>query len=253
MKTALTVAGSDPSGGAGLQADLKVFRSFGIHGLAVVSAMTAQNSEGVDAVLPVDTDFVERQLHALLSDIKPQATKSGMLYKKTTVEIFAAVLRKYSLNNLVLDPVIVSTSGMSLVEAGTLDSMRDVLFPLSRVITPNIHEASLLSGITIENEKDMKAAVKELKRMGPEAVVITGGHLSATAADLYCDGEIHVLDGSRMEGEYHGTGCAFSSAVTALLALDYSPLEAAKRAKEFVRNAMEKAYHPGKGMAFLHI
>jgi len=253
MKTALTVAGSDPTGGAGLQADLKVFRAFGIHGLSVVSAVTAQNSEGVDAVLPVDRDFIERQLNILLSDIKPHAVKLGMLYKASTVEITAEVFRKYSPDNLVIDPVTVSSSGMSLAEKGTLDKMRDALFPLSKVITPNIHEASVLSGITIENENDMRDAVKKLRKMGPDAVVITGGHLDETATDLYYDGEMHVLEGSKIEGEYHGTGCVFSSVITALLALDYGPLEAATRAKEFVRNAMENACHPGKGMAFLHI
>jgi hydroxymethylpyrimidine/phosphomethylpyrimidine kinase len=253
MKTALTVAGSDPTGGAGLQADLKVFRAFGIHGLAVVSAITAQNSEGVEAVLPVDRNFIERQLHTLLTDIKPHAIKSGMLYKTTTVELIAQVFKKYSLDNLVIDPVTVSSSGMSLAEKGTLDTLRDALFPLSRVITPNIHEASVLSGITIENEKDMKDAAKVLKKMGPEVVVITGGHLSETALDLYYDREFHIFEGSKMEGEYHGTGCVFSSVITSLLALDYSPLEAVGRAKEFVRRAMEKAYYPGAGMAFLHI
>ena len=253
MKTALTVAGSDPTGGAGLQADLKVFRAFGIHGLAVLSAITAQNSEGVDAVLPVDLDFIEKQFHTLLTDIKPQAVKLGMLYKTTAVKIVAEVLKKYSLGNLVIDPVIISSSGTKLVEDGMLDVMIDALFPLSKLITPNIHEASVLSGMVIKNEKDIKDAVKKLKEMGPEAVVITGGHLNETASDIFYDGEFHVLEGSKMEGEYHGTGCVFSSGITALLALDYSTLEAVKRAKEFVRRAMEKAYCPGKGMAFLHI
>jgi len=253
MKTALTVAGSDPTGGAGLQADLKVFRAFGIHGLSVVSAITAQNSKGVASVLPVDRDFIGIQLDTLLSDIKPNAVKLGMLYKTSTVEIVAEAFRKYSLGNLVIDPVIVSSSGMVLAEKGELDALRDTLFPLSRIITPNMHEASVLSGTRIENLEDMKNAVKELKKMGPEAVLITGGHLDEEALDLYYDGEMHVLKGSKMDGEYHGTGCVFSSVITALLALDSGLPDAVRRAKEFVRNAMEKACYPGKGMGFLHI
>lgn len=253
MKTALTIAGSDPTGGAGLQADLKVFRAFGIHGCAVVSAITAQSSEGVDSLFPVEKDFIERQLHVLLSDIRPHAVKLGMLYKTTTVEFVAEVFKNYSLNNLVIDPVIISSSGMNLVEDGMLDVLRNALFPLSKVITPNIHEASVLTGIKIEDKKGMEDAGKILKKMGPEVVVITGGHLNETAPDLYYDGEFHFLEGAKMTGEYHGTGCAFSAAITALLALDHSPLEAVRRAKVFIKNALEGAYRPGRGMAFLHL
>lgn len=253
MKTALTIAGSDPTGGAGLQADLKVFSAFGVHGLTVVSTLTAQNSEGVDTLFPVDKECIERQLHTLLSDIRPHAIKLGMLYKTATVELVAEFIKKYSLNNLVIDPVTVSSSGMNLVEDAMLDVLRDELFPLSKVITPNIHEASVLTGAEIKDKKDMEDAVKWLKEMGPEVIVITGGHLGETALDLYYDGEFHILEGAKMQGEYHGTGCAFSAGITALLALDHSPLEAVSRAKDFVRNAMEKAYRPGKGMSFLHI
>jgi hydroxymethylpyrimidine/phosphomethylpyrimidine kinase len=253
MKTALTIAGSDPTGGAGLQADLKVFSAFGVHGLTVLSALTAQNSEGVDTLFPVDRDCIERQLHVLLSDIRPHAIKLGMLYKTTTVELVAEVFKKYSLNNLVIDPVTVSSSGMNLVEDAMLDVLRDELFPLSKVITPNIHEASVLTGMEIKDKKDMEDAVLGLKEMGPEVIVITGGHLGETALDLYYDGEFHILKGAKMKGEYHGTGCVFSAGITALLALDHSPLEAVSRAKDFVKNAMEKAHRPGRGMSFLHI
>ena len=253
MKTALTIAGSDPTGGAGLQADLKVFRAFGIHGCAVVSAITAQSSEGVDSLLPVERDFIERQLHVLLSDIRPHAVKLGMLYNVTTVELVAEVFKNYPLKNLVIDPVIRSSSGMNLVEDGMLDVLRKTLFPLSRVITPNIHEASVLTGTKIEDKKGMEDAGKILRDMGPEVIVITGGHLNDTALDLYYDGEFHILEGIKMTGEYHGTGCVFSAAITALLALDHSPLEAVKRAKEFTKNALEGAYRLGRGMAFLYL
>ena len=253
MKIALTIAGSDPTGGAGLQADLKVFKAFNVHGLSVVSAITAQSTEGVDFLFPVDEDPFQKQLSILLRDIKPDAFKLGMLYSRRAVEIIGETVKNYSLKNLVIDPVTISSSGMSLVDNGTLDSLRDVLFPFSKVITPNIYEASVLTGIMIGNKEDMKEAAKILKDMGPEVVVITGGHLEEIALDLYYDGEFHAVEGEKLRGEYHGTGCAFSAAVTALIALDHSPLESVRRAKEFVGNAIKKAYYPGKGMGLLNL
>jgi hydroxymethylpyrimidine/phosphomethylpyrimidine kinase len=253
MKIALTIAGSDPTGGAGLQADLRVFRSFEVHGLSVVSAITAQNTVGVDFVLPIERDFFEKQLHTLLSDIRPDAIKIGMLYSSWAVELIAEIVKEYSLSNLVIDPVTVSSSGKSLVANGTLDTLREKLFPRSKLITPNIYEASVLTGITIEDKKNMEEAAKILKDMGPEVVVITGGHLEEIALDLYYDGEFHDVEGEKMKGEYHGTGCAFSAAITASLALGHTPLESVRRAKEFINKAIKKAYHPGKGMGLLYI
>ncbi|OHE55483.1 MAG: bifunctional hydroxymethylpyrimidine kinase/phosphomethylpyrimidine kinase [Thermodesulfovibrio sp. RBG_19FT_COMBO_42_12] len=252
-KIALTIAGSDPTGGAGLQADLKVFRAFEIHGLSVVSAITAQNTEGVDYIYPVDIYSIEKQLRTLLSDIRPDATKIGMLYSRWAVEIVAEILKEYPLSNLVIDPVTVSSSGMRLVDDGTLDAIRKKLFSFSKMITPNIYEASVLTGITIENKNDLKNAAKALKDMGNETVVITGGHLKETALDLYYDGEFHDIESIKVKGEYHGTGCAFSASVTALLALGRSPLESARRAKEFINNSIRKAYHPGRGMGLLNL
>ncbi len=253
MKIALTIAGSDPTGGAGLQADLKVFKAFNVHGLSVVSAITAQSTEGVDFLFPVGEEPFKKQLSVLLRDIKPDALKLGMLYSKRAVEIIGETVKNFSLKNLVIDPVTISSSGMSLVDNGALDSMRDILFPFSKVITPNIYEASILSGIMIGNEENMKEAAKILKDMGPEVVVITGGHLEEIALDLYYDGEFHAIEGEKVRGEYHGTGCAFSAAVTALIALGHSPLESVRRAKEFVGNAIKKAYHPGRGMGLLNL
>ena len=253
MKTALTIAGSDPTGGAGLQADLKVFRAFEVHGLAVVSALTAQNTVGVEHVFPVEKDFFEKQLDSLLSDIKPDAIKVGMLYSTWAIEFIAGVIRKYSLSNLVIDPVTISSSGKSLATDGTLDSIREQLFPLAKVITPNIYEASVLTGLRVEDKKDMEEAAKLLKNMGPQVVVITGGHLEEIALDLYYDGEFHAVEGGKIAGEYHGTGCAFSAAIAASLALGHIPLESVRRAKEFINAAIRKAYHPGKGMGLLYI
>lgn len=253
MKIALTIAGSDPSGGAGLQADLKVFRVFEVHGLSVVSAITAQNTEGVDSVLPVEKDFLSKQLRILLSDIKPDAVKTGMLYSRWAVGLVAEIFREYSLSNLVIDPVTVSSTGISLVEDGTLDALREKLFPVSKVITPNIYEASVLTGIIIEDKKDIEKAAKVLRGMGPEVVVITGGHFEEVALDLFYDGNFHGIESKKIEGEYHGTGCAFSAAIAALLALGNNPLESVKKAKEFINKAITGAYRLGKGMGLLDI
>jgi hydroxymethylpyrimidine/phosphomethylpyrimidine kinase len=253
MKTALTIAGSDPTGGAGLQADLKVFRAFEVHGLTVVAVVTAQNTVSVESVLPVEKEFFEKQLHTLLTDIKPEAVKLGMLYSTWAVELIISAIKKYSLKNLVIDPVTVSSSGKPLVADGTLDSIREKLFPLAKVITPNIYEASVLTGLRIEERKDMEEAAKILKDMGTEVVVITGGHLEAIALDLYYDGEFHDVEGEKVRGEYHGTGCVFSAAITASIAHGHTPLESVRRAKEFVNRAIKRAYHPGKGMGLLYI
>ncbi len=253
MKTALTIAGSDPTGGAGLQADLKVFRSFNVHGLSVVSAITAQNTVGVYSISPVMPDAFEKQLRVLITDIRPDALKIGMLYSRWAVDLFADVFKEFSLQNLVIDPVTVSSSGMSLVAEGTLDALRDKVFPQSTVVTPNIYEAALLTGTRIESRSGMEEAARVLKDMGPDVVVITGGHLEEIALDLYYDGEFHSIEGEKLAGEYHGTGCAFSAAVTALLALDHSPIEAVRKAKDFLNRAIRKAHHPGRGMGLLDL
>jgi hydroxymethylpyrimidine/phosphomethylpyrimidine kinase len=254
MKSALTIAGSDPTGGAGLQADLKVFKSFGVHGISVASSLTAQNTMGVNSMLPVDKDFFEEQIDVLLSDIRPDAIKTGMLYGKWTIEIISDRIKKHSLKNLVVDPVTVSSSGKSLAEGGTLDAMRERLFPLARVITPNIYEASVLTGINIEDILDMEDAAKRLKDMGSEIVIITGGHMEKIALDLYYDGyDFNRIESPKSEGEYHGTGCAFSAAITASLALGHTTLESTKKAKEFMNYAIRKAYHLGHGMGLLNL
>lgn len=254
MKSALTIAGSDPTGGAGLQADLRVFKSFGIHGLSVTAALTAQDTEGVSAMIPVDRDFFLRQIDVLLKDITPDALKTGMLFSSWTIEIIADRIEAYSLKNLVVDPVTVSSTGVPLLEQETLEAVKEQLFPLARVITPNIYEASVLTGMNIENVDDMERAAKKLKETGAETVIITGGHLEGLALDLYYDGEdFHRIESVKSEGEYHGTGCAFSSAITASLALGHSTLESARKAKEYINNAIRKAYHLGKGMGLLNL
>ncbi|MBF0559984.1 MAG: bifunctional hydroxymethylpyrimidine kinase/phosphomethylpyrimidine kinase, partial [Nitrospirae bacterium] len=177
MNTALTIAGSDPSGGAGIQADLKVFKRFGVYGLSVLSAATAQNTLKVSAIERIEGPFLYEQLNTILNDIRPDALKTGMLLSADAVRAVARAVTSYGLLNLVVDPVILSTTGACLLEKKAADVMREELFPLARVITPNITEASTLTGIAVSEESSMEQAAIALKRSGPEVVVITGGHL----------------------------------------------------------------------------
>lgn len=254
MKTILAIAGSDPSGGAGLQADLKVFRSMGVYGLSVTAALTAQSSAGVNDIQEVRPEFLSKQLDVILSGIYPDAVKIGMVYTKDAVEIITGKIREKELVNIVIDPVTVSSSGMLLSKEGTLDAIREHLFPLAAVITPNIYETLLLTGIDVNSENDMKDAAVKLRAFGSQAVIITGGHLKGKAVDILFDGEEFLtLENERLEGEFHGTGCAFSSAIAAGLALGYDLRESAVKAKDFVLKAMESATQIGKGMKMLNL
>jgi hydroxymethylpyrimidine/phosphomethylpyrimidine kinase len=253
LRIALTIAGSDPTGGAGLQADLRTFKSLGVYGLSVPSVLTAQNTEGVYGIQEIPSGFFAEQLDILLKDIRPDALKTGMLYSSDIVKIVSDKIEAYSLQNLVIDPVTVSSTGVLLVEERTLDIVKNVLFPLAKVITPNIYEASVLSGTDIQSEKDMKEAMLKLRGYGPQAVIITGGHMEDKAVDMLFDGEEFLsLENDKLEAEVHGTGCVFSSVVTACLALGYDVKEAFIKAKEFVWNAMRSAVSPGKGMRILN-
>lgn len=254
MKTALTIAGSDPTGGAGLQADIRVFNHFGVYGLSAVSALTAQNTYEVNAISKVEGRFLEEQLNTLINDIRPDALKTGMLFSTDVVKAVAKIIKGYELGNLVIDPVTISSTGTSLIENGVLDALKEELFPLAKVITPNIYEAAAISGVNIMDEKDMERAAVELKRLGPEVVIITGGHLENETLDLIYDGEkFHRIRGKKIKGEYHGTGCAFSAAITACLAKGISVIEATKKAKEFIDAAIKNAHSIGKGMRLLNV
>jgi len=254
MKTALTIAGSDPCGGAGLQADLRVFESLGLHGLSVATSLTAQNTVRVSAVLPVEASFIEAQLTTLLNDIRPAALKTGMVYSRDAVAVIAHTVNGFELENLVIDPVTVSSSGKPLMENGALEILKQRLLPLARVITPNISEAAALSGIEVNNEKDMEQAAILLKKAGPEVVIVTGGHLENETLDLVYDGSsFHRLRSKKVKGEFHGTGCAYSAALAAFLAKGSSPVTAAEKAKEYVHEAILKARSIGRGMKILHV
>lgn len=254
MKTALTIGGSDPTGGAGIQADLKTFKSFGVYGLSIPTALTSQNTNGVTGIYDLPLGFFSNQLDTLLKDIKPDALKTGMLSSSEIIKIIAEKIKQYSLKNLVIDPVTVSSTGVPLVNDNALEFMKDYLFPLAKVITPNIYEASIFTGINIQDEDDMKKAAIKLKGFGSETVIITGGHLEKQTIDLLLyEGEFLSLQREKIEGEYHGTGCVFSSAITACLALGYDVRETSVKANEFVWKAIKSAFSIGKGMKILNI
>lgn len=255
MRIALSIAGFDPSGGAGLQADLKVFHAMGVHGLTVAAALTAQNTLGVTGIMPVARQFIEEELEALLSDMRPDALKTGMLFSREAIAAVAQAVKRHMLGNLVVDPVSVSSSGRSLLEEGALEALSASLFPLSRIITPNIYEASVLAGMSVESPEEMEAAARSLHRQtGPEAVIVTGGHLAGEAVDVLFDGKAVIrLEGKRVAGVFHGTGCAFSAALTALLAQGKEVVEAAREAKAFIEKAIINAVFPGKGMGVLRM
>jgi len=254
MKIALTIGGSDPTGGAGIQADLKTFQSFGVYGLSIPAALTAQNTKGVSKIHKVPSGFFSEQIDTLLKDISPDALKTGMLGDIEIVKVVAEKIRLYSLKNLVIDPVAVSSIGVQLIESDALKYMNNHLFPLAVAITPNIYEASIFTGINIEDEVDMKKAAVKLRESGAENVIITGGHLEEKTFDLLLsNGEFLTLQRERLKGEYHGTGCIFSSAISACLALGHDIREAFVKANEFVWNTIMSAHSIGKGMKILSI
>jgi hydroxymethylpyrimidine/phosphomethylpyrimidine kinase len=253
-KTALTIAGSDPSGGAGLQADLKTFQALGVYGMSVSSVLTAQNTEGVYSIHELSSDFISEQLDVLMKDIKPDAVKTGMLYTTDAVRLIANKIQYYKLQNLVIDPVTVSSTGVKLIEDEGLDSIKNELFPLATVITPNIYEAGVFINREINNTDDMKKAAVELRELGAAAVIITGGHLEDKAIDVLFDGEEFLsLENERLDGEFHGTGCVFSASVAAGLALGYDVKAAVVHAKNFTYNAMKFAFSFGEGMNILNV
>ena len=253
MRISLTIAGFDPSGGAGIQADLKVFQALGVYGLSAAAALTAQNTCGVAGVQAVESRFLKKQLDVLLADIVPDSTKIGMLLSSDNVAAAATAIRKHGIRNVVLDPVFISSSGKKLSETSVPTALRKKLLPLCRVITPNISEAEVLSGMKITDQASMKRAAEMLKELGPEVVIITGGHSKGAPVDIFFDGKFHEIKGRRVRGEFHGTGCTFSSAVAAFLALGMSPYDAAKKAKRFIAKALNNAAEAGSGMKVLNL
>lgn len=249
MKKVLSIAGSDPSGGAGIQVDLKVFQALGAFGMAIPAALTVQNSRGVVATHPVSAKAISQQLETLLSDIKSDAIKTGMLLTKQTVDSVAKAVKKYKCKNLVIDPVIRSSSGRPLLLPDAVKSLQRNLFPLATLITPNIPEAEALTGMRINTDEAMDFAAGKLLDMGPSFVLIKGGHgRGSDAVDtLYGGKTVLSFSITRKKGEFHGTGCVLSSAIAVFIAQGLPVEKAVERAKELVDTMLKTAKPMGKG------
>lgn len=249
MKTALTIAGSDSSGGAGIQADLKTFAAHKVYGMSVITALTAQNTQGVFGITDTPVDMSAAQLDAVFDDIFPDAVKIGMISSAEIAEKIAEKLEFYKPSNIVLDPVMVSTSNAKLMENGAERTMVSKLFPLADIVTPNIPEAEALAQMTIINVDDMQRAAVRISAMTKGAVLVKGGHLNDSSEDLlYIDGEFVWLSAERVDNpNTHGTGCTLSSAIAANLALGMTMQQAVSEAKGYVLGAIKYGLKLGKG------
>jgi len=250
-RAALSIAGSDPSGGAGIQADLKVFALLGVYGMAVPAAFTAQNTIKVFSVKSRPAASVRGELDALTSDIRPDALKTGMLYSAGVILAVAEAVRRHRLSNLVVDPVMISSSGKRLLKKDAEDALIGELFPLALIVMPNGAEASKLAGMEIKSLKDAEEAAARIRKLGPKNVLIKGGHLpggAGEAVDVLFDGKnfIHFM-GRRVAKEIHGAGCVYSAAVTAGLARGLTVQEAVAAAKKFISKAIQIAEPVGHG------
>ncbi len=248
--TVLSIAGSDPSGGAGIQADLKTFAALGVYGMAAITALTAQNTVAVTGVYEVPPEFVAAQIDAVFADIVPNAVKTGMLSSAEIIHIVAEKARGFGFQNLVVDPVMVAKSGDRLLQAEAVRALVQELIPLAFAVTPNLPEATALTGRAIETLDHMREAARAIHALGARNVVVKGGHLAGdTVTDLLFDGErFHEFAGPRIDTKNtHGTGCTFASAIASCLAKGDSVAEAVGNAKAYLTGALERAYDTGKG------
>ncbi len=249
MQRVLTIAGSDSGGGAGVQADLKAITLLGAFGMSVITAVTAQNTMGVQAMHEVPASFVGRQIDAVLSDIGADVIKTGMLVNADIVEIVARKIREYGIKKVVVDPVIQAKGGTSLLGKEAENTLRKSLIPLSLVVTPNLLEAAVLTGQSVNSVNGMKKAARQIHRMGAQFVLVKGGHLKGDAVDLLYDGNTsEEISGPRIEtANTHGTGCTFSSALATLIARGTPVPEAVRKAKTFITLAIQSGFPLGKG------
>lgn len=240
---ALTIAGSDSGGGAGIQADLKTFQELKVYGMSAITALTAQNTKGVQAVYPIPIDMVLQQLSSIEEDLKPDALKTGMLFSSALIEAVAQQIKSFQWGNVVVDPVMIAKGGAKLLQEDAIRSMRESLIPLATVITPNIPEAEVLTEIPIRSLRDRQQAARILKKLGADFVVIKGGHgFGEELIDLIYDGHsFHEMKSMRIATKNtHGTGCTFAAAITSQLAKGEPVWEAIQVAKEFIHAAIEE-------------
>ncbi len=251
---ALTIAGSDSGGGAGIQADLKTFMAFGVYGTSVITAVTAQNTLGVQGVVELPADFVGLQLDAVLQDIGANSAKTGMLSSVDLVRMVSRKVREYGLKKLVVDPVMVAKGGHPLLKEEARKTLVEELLPLAQVVTPNLYEAGLLAGLEIRQRKDMEEAARRIRALGPAYVVVKGGHLEEEATDLLFDGRSFELYPSPKLATSctHGAGCTFAAAIAAGLARGQEVPKAVSSAKRFVTQAIAQGLLPGRGHGTLN-
>lgn len=249
MKTALTIAGSDSSGGAGIQADIKTMMANGVYAMSAITALTAQNTMGVSGILEVVPEFVAAQINVVFEDIFPDSVKIGMVSSAGIVKVIAERLKFYGAKNIVVDPVMVATSGSNLMENGTAGALKKYLFPIATLITPNIPEAEILSGMRIKDSDDMQEAAKTIGKFCGCNVLLKGGHSINDANDiLYENGAFYWFKGERIDNpNTHGTGCTMSSAIASNLAKNLTLRESVQRAKDYVSGALSSQLNLGKG------
>ena len=249
MKTALSIAGSDCSGGAGIQADIKTMTMNGVYAMSVITALTAQNTTGVTGISEVSADFLKQQMEAIFTDIRPDAIKIGMVPNAELMETIAECLNAYQANNIVVDPVMVATSGSSLMESEAVVTLKSKLLPIATLVTPNIPEAEVLSGMKIIDEDSMLGAAKYISESYGCAVLLKGGHSINDANDLlYSNGHITWYHGKRIDNpNTHGTGCTLSSAIASNLAKGYDLSTSIQQAKYYISGALAAMLDLGKG------
>ncbi len=249
MKTALTIAGSDSSGGAGIQADIKTMMANGIYAMSAITALTAQNTTGVTSIMNATPEFLAQEMDSIFTDIFPDAVKIGMVSDRNLIHVIAEKLKEYKAANIVVDPVMVATSGARLISEDAVSVLKDELFPLADVLTPNIPEARELTGLRIESADDMVTAARKISEEYNCAVLCKGGHSLNDANDLlYADGSAKWFNGVRIDNpNTHGTGCTLSSAIASNLAKGYDLEAAVRRAKEYISGALSAMLDLGRG------
>lgn len=249
MNTALTIAGSDSSGGAGIQADIKTMITNNVYAMSAITALTAQNTIGVQGIAPVESDFLAMQIDSVFTDIRPDAVKVGMVASVDLINIIADKLIEYKAENIVIDPVMVATSGSKLINNDAIDTLKKRLLPIARIVTPNIPEAEILSGIKIRTNEEMVKAAKIISEEYNCAVLCKGGHNLNDANDvLYANGEYKWFYGKRIDNpNTHGTGCTLSSAIASNLAKGENLFDAVEKAKEYISNALAVMLNLGTG------
>ena len=248
MNKVLTIAGSDCSGGAGIQADLKTMTAHNVYGMSVITALTAQNTLGVEAVLQIDTDFISKQIDCVFTDIVPDSTKIGMVSSVEIIDLIEKKLRQYEAKNIVVDPVMVATSGARLIDENAIESLKNKLFPLATLITPNIFEAEILSGIKINDINDMKKSAKLIFDEFKVPVLCKGGHSKYDSTDILFCGEWYTFSGDKINNNNtHGTGCTLSSAIACNLAKGFNLEHSIRLAKKYISEALRYGLNLGKG------